>query len=120
LVGLGGRVVPGGDAVPLFQLGEAPFHHVAPLVGVAVEGRGPSATAAAVQPVADLVGSLGNGVADPAPTQRCGSPWSCSPCRPGRARAAPGAVTAMNRVRSLVLAPVTVKASGRPAPSQAR
>lgn len=79
-------VVPGGDAAPLLQLVEAPFHHVAPLVGVAVEGRGPSTTAA--------------------PGPILGTRIACG--------------TAMNWVQSLVLPPVAVKGSGRPAPSQAR
>lgn len=51
-----------------------------------------------------------------------GSPWSCSPCRPGRDRAECGAVpvrgtliasiTVVNRVQSLVLPPVATKARG--------
>ncbi|BCK69652.1 hypothetical protein Srufu_036050 [Streptomyces libani subsp. rufus] len=59
LVGLGGLVVAGGDAAPLFQPVEAAFHHVALLVELLVESRRASAAAAAAEPVADLVGSFG-------------------------------------------------------------
>ena len=59
LVGLGGLLVAGGDAAPLLQAVEAPFHHIAPLVDALVEGRGSPAAAAAAEAVADLVGPLG-------------------------------------------------------------
>ncbi|MBA2810575.1 hypothetical protein E0500_025060 [Streptomyces sp. KM273126] len=42
----------------------APFHHVAPFVELFVEDRRAPAPAAAPEPVADLVGPLGDGVAD--------------------------------------------------------
>ena len=63
-VGLGGLVVAGRDAAPLLEAVEAPFHHVAPLVELLVEDRRAPAPAAKPEPVADLVGSLGDGVAD--------------------------------------------------------
>ncbi len=66
LVGLGGLVVAGGDAAPLFQPVEAAFHHVALLVELLVEGWRASAAA---EPVADLVGSFGDGVADAPPPE---------------------------------------------------
>jgi hypothetical protein len=45
---------------------EAPFHDVAPFVELLVEGRRAAAPAAAPEPVASLVGPLGDGVADTA------------------------------------------------------
>ncbi len=69
LVGLGGFVVAGGDAAPLLQSVEAAFHDVAALVELFVEGRRAPAVAAAPEPVADLVGPLGDGVADAALSQ---------------------------------------------------
>jgi len=45
----------GGDAAPLLQPVEAPFHHVAPHVELLVEDRGPTTKAATAEAVADLV-----------------------------------------------------------------
>lgn len=64
MVGLGGLVVAGRDAAPLLQAVEAPFHNVALLVDLAVEGQRASAEAAAPGPIADLVGPFRDGVRD--------------------------------------------------------
>jgi len=71
-IGLGGLVVPGGDPAPLLQTVEAPFHDVAVLVCLAVEGWRAATAAAAAGPVADLVGPLGDRVGD-APTAEPGA-----------------------------------------------
>lgn len=71
LVGLGGLVVPGGDAAPLLQTVEAAFDHVAPLVELLVKGGRAPALAAPPKAVAYLVGSFGDGVGDaPSPEPR--------------------------------------------------
>lgn len=62
LVGLGGLLVAGRDAAPLLEAVEAAFVDVVPLVELLVEGWRTPAAAAAAEPVADLVGPLGNGV----------------------------------------------------------
>lgn len=91
-VGFGGLLVAGCDAAPLFEAVETPFHHIAPLVDLFVEGRGSAAVAAASEPVADLVGPLGDGVGDaPAPQRGLYLPGGCTPCRPGHVRAGPEA-----------------------------
>lgn len=132
LVGLGGLVVAGGDASPLLQAVEASFDRVALLVEVLVEGRRASAAAAAAEPVADLVGPLGDGVADAVPSQPGADGLGAvalvaqhvdGPCT-GPTRVGRGtriaSITAVNWVQSLVFPPVTVKASGRPMASHAR
>lgn len=69
VVGLGGLVVASGDAAPLFEAVEALLDDVAPLVDLVVEGRRTSVTAAASEPVADLVGPFRDGVPDVASPQ---------------------------------------------------
>lgn len=64
MVGLGGLVVAGGDASPLLQAVEAPFHDVAVCVCLAVEGWWAASVAASPGPVADLVGPFGDRVRD--------------------------------------------------------
>src|SRR5215467_9945100 len=53
----------------LAKLAECPLDHVALLIGGSVEGGRPSAFPAAPQPVAGLIGGLGNGRPDPASSQ---------------------------------------------------
>lgn len=133
LVGLGGLVVAGRDAAPLLEAVEAPFHDVATLVELLVEGRRAPASAAAPEPVADLVGPLGNGVSDAVPPQpgayRAGAvALVAQHMRGPRTRGRPGprrgtriaSITVVNWVQSLVLPPVSTKASRRPKASQAR
>ena len=102
------------------------------LVELLVEGRRAPAAAAAPEPVADLVGPLGNGVGDAPPpepgpdglgavalvAQDVVGPvaWSTE----AEAGHPIASTTAVNWVQSLVFPPVTVKASGRPPASHAR
>lgn len=66
LVGLGSLLVAGGDASPLLEAVEAPFHHVAALVDLLVEGRRSATSAAVPDPVANLIRPLRDGVGDAA------------------------------------------------------
>lgn len=58
-----------GQAAPLFEVVDAPFDGVALLVGLGVEGRWAVSVAASPQPVADLVGRLGDDSADSASSE---------------------------------------------------
>jgi hypothetical protein len=60
LVGDGELVRSHGQAAPLFESADAPFDGVALLVSLGVEGRRAASVAASPQPVADLVGRLGD------------------------------------------------------------
>jgi len=60
-------VIPGGHGAVLAELAERPLDHVALPVGDRVEGGRAAAFAAAPEPVAGLVGGLGDGRRDPAP-----------------------------------------------------
>jgi hypothetical protein len=130
-VGRCGLVVAGGDAAPLLEAVEAPLDDVAPLVDLLVEDRRASAMAAASNPVANLVGTFRDGVADvalPRPgayglgavalvtDDVVGSEAALGPSWGARI----ASNTAVNWVQSLVFPPVTVKAIGRPRASQAR
>jgi hypothetical protein len=66
LVGDGELVRSHGQAAPLLEAVDAPFACVALLVRLGVEGRWAASVAASPQPVADLVGRLGDGSANSA------------------------------------------------------
>lgn len=66
LVGDGELVGPHGQAAPLLERVDASFDGVALLVCLGVEGRWAASGAASPQPVADLVGRLGDDGADSA------------------------------------------------------
>ena len=66
LVSDGELVRSQGQAAPLLESVDAPLDRVALLVSLGVEDWWPAAVAASPQPVADLVGRLGDDCADPA------------------------------------------------------
>lgn len=68
-VGGGVFVVSGGDSAPLFESAEAAFDDVAISVSLTRKVWWPSAAAASVFSVLDLIGSFGDGAADPPPSQ---------------------------------------------------
>jgi hypothetical protein len=69
LVGDGEFVRSHSEAAPLLESVDAPLDGVALLVRLSVESWWAASVSASPQPVADLVGRLGDGGADPASTK---------------------------------------------------
>ena len=124
--------VAGGQVTPLLEPAEAPFHDVALLVGDLVEVRWPAAAGAFGGAAGDLVGALGDGVADAAAAQgRAGGVMGVALVgqQQVRALARPPAAAARTAMASRTgsrcglspaCPPLSSTDSGRPRPSTAR